>query len=383
MNHNNKANLIVYNYENKTIYMGEFGKQLSVFFFIEKNEDIHLLKMIIESFRIEKIYILSISSALNDRNLGLSDVLIADGIVNIERSKNGNEFNYSEEKSLYSFSLKTNNTIDNFKKKVNANIHFGLLGTSNIIFQEGKEVANFNRNIKAVDCELFGIYSFLVTCGIKNWAIISGISDILDCEKREGTLKFAAKNCIDVCESLVILNKLNEIQSAKNIFISSTFYDLCDIRSELACFLKNHNRNVMWSESIDFPVDYTIHSHDVCLNNVKKADLMILIINKRYGGIYAGNAYPSRNISITQYEVEKAKEIGIPVVTFVRNTTWTENAIYKHNKKNGIEIMPFYVDKVQVFDLIEYIQHSNANWIYQFENSVDLKLKLETILSNI
>ena len=93
--------------------------------------------------------------------------------------------------------------------------------------------------------------------------------------------------------------------------------------------------------------------------------------------------YPSRNISITQYEVEKAKEIGIPVVTFVRNTTWTENAIYKHNKKNGIEIMPFYVDKVQVFDLIEYIQHSNANWIYQFENSVDLKLKLETILSNI
>lgn len=102
VNHNNKANLIVYNYENKTIYMGEFGKQLSVFFFIEKNEDIHLLKMIIESFRIEKIYILSISSALNDRNLGLSDVLIADGIVNIERSKNGNEFNYSEEKSLYS-----------------------------------------------------------------------------------------------------------------------------------------------------------------------------------------------------------------------------------------------------------------------------------------
>lgn len=336
--------------------------------------------MILNDFRIKKIYILGVSAALSDNSLSLGDVLIADGIVNVERGKNRNEYSYTEEKCLSSLSIEMNNMIDKLQKKMKINIHLGLLGTSNIVFQNKNDVLNFNRRIEAVDCELFSLYSFLVTCDIEDWVVFSGIADIFDDIKKEDTLKFAVKNCVDTCESLVILN---EIQSAKNIFISSTCYDLYDIRSELAYFLKKHNRNVLWSESIDFPVDYTIHSHDVCLNNVKKADLLILIIDKRYGGIYAGKLYPPRNISITQYEVEIAKEMGIPVVTFVRNTTWVEKAIYKHNKRKGINIIPFYVEKIEVFDLIEYIQHSNANWINQFENSIDLKLKLDTILSNI
>ena len=383
MNQVSEKRLIIYNFKNKNIYLGEFGKQLSVYFFIENTDDIHILESILNNFRIKKIFILGLSAGISDKNMNLGDVLIADGIVNIERSKIQNEYNYKEEKSLYCLSLETNSIVDKLQRNENVNIHIGLLGTSNIIFKERNEVLNFNRKIKAVDCELFGLYSFLATCDIKDWVVLSGIADIYDYIKRDNTLKSAVKNCVDVCESLVRLSGLNEMQSAKNIFISSTCYDLYDIRAELAYFLKNQNRQVMWSESVDFPVDYTIHSHDVCLNNVKKSDLMILIIDKRYGGIYAGNAYPSRNISITQYEVEIAKEMGIPVVTFVRNTTWVEKAIYKHNKRKGIDIIPFYADKIEVFDLIEYIQHSNANWIYQFENSIDLKLKLETILSNI
>ena len=65
----------------------------------------------------------------------------------------------------------------------------------------------------------------------------------------------------------------------------------------MAKALKEWGYLPIWNESPDFPKELGIHSHDICLDVVKKCDTYLLIIDKRYGGIYAGNKYPKEEIS--------------------------------------------------------------------------------------
>ena len=177
---------------------------------------------------------------------------------------------------------------------------------------------------------------------------------------------------------------LNTFIMKKKVFISSTCNNLIDLRSEVATALKEWGYLPMWNESHSFPVKTGIHSHDICLDNVKECDIYILIIDSRYGSVYVGNNYQKKEISISQYEFEIACNEKKEIYSYVRDTVWNERPTYKKNVNKNIPFELHHVDKKneKVFEFIDYVvRHKRYNWIDQFINATDLKNNLASKLN--
>ena len=155
------------------------------------------------------------------------------------------------------------------------------------------------------------------------------------------------------------------------IFISSTCYDLNDIRSELTDFLQKYNFEVLNSQLKNFGVTPGKHSHTACLEQVENADFFIVIIGGRRGGTFIGSEK-----SITNEEYSLAVKKGVPIMVFVNQRV---NEILPLYKKNATLDFSDVVEDKRVFYFIEYIKASSEdNWIFQFQNVNDIK---ETIIA--
>ena len=112
------------------------------------------------------------------------------------------------------------------------------------------------------------------------------------------------------------------------VFVSSTCYDLKQIRSDMKAFFENHyGFDAMLSEFDSFPIDPCVGSFENCLNNVDQcADLFVLIVGNRYGHILESGK------SITNLEYLHAKAKGIPVYVFVSKQIINTLPIWRANK---------------------------------------------------
>ncbi|MBE6004900.1 MAG: DUF4062 domain-containing protein [Lachnospiraceae bacterium] len=174
------------------------------------------------------------------------------------------------------------------------------------------------------------------------------------------------------------------------IALISTDYDLKDERKEIIKLLEQYDVEVSAFEDPSFPVIDNIHSHDNCLEALKRADIGIVLINKRYGGRY----YGGDGISITEHEYES---LEVPTIVFVSKEVWNERAIYrKQQKESGFtedeyeesgNYHPVYVDDVKVFRFIdriqeEYKRNGKSNWINFWDGIDDLKIKVPKALGS-
>lgn len=161
------------------------------------------------------------------------------------------------------------------------------------------------------------------------------------------------------------------------VSVLSTDYDLQDYRKAVIDELKKKNIRVSAFEEPDFPVEPDQHSHDSCLTALSRADIAILIIDKRYGGI----SYSSDGISITEQEFRSAIEKKIPYLVFVSKETWDERDCYhKELKESGISEEDFksnyvckHVNDIKVIKFVDFIQHiydknKCSNWISTFNS---------------
>jgi hypothetical protein len=155
------------------------------------------------------------------------------------------------------------------------------------------------------------------------------------------------------------------------IFLSSTCYDLSIVRTALHEFLAERGFEVINSESPEFGVDPGRHSHSVCINAVKEADYLLLLIGQRRGGSYVG----SEN-SITNEEYLAAQNTGIPCIVCVDRRVYDYRVSYK---KNPAADHKHIVDDVRVFHFIDYVASGHSdNWLHPFENLKDLQKILTT-----
>lgn len=161
------------------------------------------------------------------------------------------------------------------------------------------------------------------------------------------------------------------------VSVLSTDYDLQDYRKAVIDELKKKNIRVSAFEEPDFPVEPDQHSHDSCLTALSRADIAILIIDKRYGGI----SYSSDGISITEQEFRSAIEKKIPYLVFVNKETWDERyCYYKELKESGISEEDFksnyvckHVNDIKVIKFVDFIQqiydkNKCSNWISTFNS---------------
>ena len=175
-----------------------------------------------------------------------------------------------------------------------------------------------------------------------------------------------------------------EIQKGQKIFISSTAYDLIDVRAELLHAIpKWDGFQALAHEAPGFPIPFGLHSHDVCLKAVMDCDIFLLIVGGRYGGVYSGNEakYKDKGWSITRCEADIAVNANKKFLTFVRENVWNERKSYNTHLKAGKLPEHFnnsFVDNTDIFDFLNEVNHKiRDNWIHPFDNSVQLKNHLK------
>lgn len=156
------------------------------------------------------------------------------------------------------------------------------------------------------------------------------------------------------------------------VFISSTCYDLSNIRSQLKDMLeKEIGLEALLSEYPSFPINPTIGTVDNCLRNVKeRADIFVLIIGKRYGNT------TDNGRSITNLEYLSAKELNIPIYVFVHKDVMDNLYFWKKDKDKDFSSI---VENVKVFDFVEEVRDIDKKWIqeYESENEILNYLKLQ------
>lgn len=160
------------------------------------------------------------------------------------------------------------------------------------------------------------------------------------------------------------------------VFVSSTCYDLKQVREDLKDFFEgNYGFQTMLSEFDSFPIDPCIGTFENCLNNVDKAaDIFLLIVGTRYGYVTDSGK------SITNLEYLHAKAKGIPIFVFVDKTLHSNLRIWRANQAGDFSSI---VDNTKIFEFVSEIYDEAKQWIYTYESVRDITMTMKNQLSLI
>lgn len=154
------------------------------------------------------------------------------------------------------------------------------------------------------------------------------------------------------------------------VMISSTLYDLAQVRADLVDFLeRDFGFRPLVSELHSFPVDPDATTVENCRRRVnREADLMVLIIGGRYG---SREASTSRSITNIEYLAARAK--GIPIYTFIKESVLTALPIWKKNPEADLSDI---VDDSAVFEFVVAVREAEQTWTLEFDLAQDIVLTL-------
>ena len=161
--------------------------------------------------------------------------------------------------------------------------------------------------------------------------------------------------------------------SKTRIFISSTCYDLSQIRKDLKEGIEAMGHEAVLSENKDFPINPSLTSAENCIEAVRNdIDVFVLIIGNKYGyKLESGK-------SITNSEFLTAVEIGIPVYTFSLKQMVDILPFWKKNKDADCSDL---VDDNKVFEFLEDVREKRSIWNFEFESAQDILEILKSQLS--
>ncbi len=161
------------------------------------------------------------------------------------------------------------------------------------------------------------------------------------------------------------------------VFISSTCYDLSQVRDNLHEFVESFFYEPVLSEKGDVFYHPDLHTHESCINEIKNCHLFILIIGGRFGGEYKFD----ESKSITNAEYEAAKIRNIPVFTFIKQDVYNDHRVYQKNKHNQNVVSQIEFPSIEkqiyakdIFEFINYVKKSDTNnGFFSFEYANDIK----------
>lgn len=156
------------------------------------------------------------------------------------------------------------------------------------------------------------------------------------------------------------------------MFVSSTCYDLSQVRADLHDFLLSLGIEPVMSEFDTFPIDSSKGTVANCIDVVKtRADIFLLVVGGRYG---------SSNVtgkSITNLEFLEAQAKRIPKYIFVRRNVLDLLPIWRANPNGDFSSV---VDSVLVFEFVSSFRDSGDAWVFPFDTAQDISTTLRTQL---
>ncbi len=156
------------------------------------------------------------------------------------------------------------------------------------------------------------------------------------------------------------------------IFISSTFYDLRQVRSDLDTFIDNLGYDPVRNEEGDIPYGKNEALEEYCYKEIKAVDILVSIIGGRFGSESKRN-----NSSISQIELKTALKENKQVYIFIEKNVLSEYETYLINKDNT-SMNYRYVDDIRIYQFIEEVKNLNTNNnIKGFETASDISKYLK------
>ena len=160
------------------------------------------------------------------------------------------------------------------------------------------------------------------------------------------------------------------------VFVSSTCFDLGEVRDQLKKFIESFGFDAVLSEYGDVFYHPDLHTHDACIQEVSHCQLFILIIGGRFGGEYEAD----KSKSITNAEYIAAKESKIPIFTYIKKDVLSSQFLYKQNKDQEFAGKINYpaIDKqehaLDIFTFMNDVQKANTNnGVESFDNFQDIE----------
>jgi hypothetical protein len=163
------------------------------------------------------------------------------------------------------------------------------------------------------------------------------------------------------------------------VFISSTCYDLIDIRAHIGEMLRSIGVAPVMSDDqlSDFHVKHSASSIESCLVNVDSSDEVIVILDKRYGPRLGKYNFP--DISATHLEYRRAVAERKPLHVFVRDRLEADHRVWSKNDRRNDLKLPWvqHEHDYGLFDIIEEhtaltAEMDKSNWYRTFSTSLDL-----------
>lgn len=160
---------------------------------------------------------------------------------------------------------------------------------------------------------------------------------------------------------------------APSVYLSSTCYDLGQVRADIRSFIESMGFDPVLSEYRSFPVDPDVGTVENCLKTVdSRADLFVLIVGGRYG------SQTDQGKSVTNLEYLRARAKGIPIYVFVLKSILNVLPVWKSNPQGDFNNV---VDTPKLFGFVEALKGSGEVWVYPFETAQDIIATLRTQLA--
>lgn len=157
--------------------------------------------------------------------------------------------------------------------------------------------------------------------------------------------------------------------------VSSTCYDLKQVRKDLSRFIEEIGYNPLLSEFDYFPIDPDLDTVENCRRRVEQdADIMVLIIGGRYGYVE-----PKSDKSITNLEYLTARAKGIPVYAFVDKGILPLVPMWERNPTADFGDT---VPNTKVFEFIKQVRGKDSVWTIEFEHAQDIVQALKRQLAH-
>lgn len=157
------------------------------------------------------------------------------------------------------------------------------------------------------------------------------------------------------------------------VFISSTYYDLKQVRYNIGDFIKNLGYEPIMHERSGVAYTQNEPLENDCYHELVSCDIVVCVIGNHFGSQSADNDF-----SITMNEIQNAIKSKKKVYIFIAKDVYIENRTYEHNKGNG-NFRSAYTDNLKIHEFISDLKHNNRVLVDSFETTDEIisTLKLQ------
>ena len=150
-----------------------------------------------------------------------------------------------------------------------------------------------------------------------------------------------------------------------NVFVSSTMYDLGDLRARLREFIEGIGWRAVMAEHGSFSIDAVETTVENSLRNVREnTDIFVMIIGARYGSVD-----PGTDKSVTNLEFRIARAGGVPSYVFVDSNVLAQLSVWRKNPDADYADV---VDTPRLFEFIDSFYGSGEVWTFSFATTDDI-----------